>query len=134
MATPGQKSEFSFATPCTSKVDYDQGNTPKVLGIGALAGRNNVFLYHETLLKGNVACEILTYDLARCWQVYTLGCHGSEVLSVAFSPNGTRIVSGSASIIRLTQWSRTISGFVDNDLVKIWNAEKGAEVSCCVLL
>jgi hypothetical protein len=38
---------------------------PKVLRIGALDGRNNVFLYHETLLKRTVACEILTYDLAR---------------------------------------------------------------------
>jgi hypothetical protein len=64
MATPGQKSEFHLTTPSTSKVDSNQGHTPKVLGIGALRRRNNVFLYDETLLKRNVACEILAYDLA----------------------------------------------------------------------
>jgi hypothetical protein len=47
--------EFHFTTPSTSGVDYHQGNTPKVLGIGAIPGRYNVVLYHETLLKRNVA-------------------------------------------------------------------------------
>ena len=36
-----------------------------MLGMGALCRRNNVFLYHETLLKRNVAFETLTYDLVR---------------------------------------------------------------------
>jgi hypothetical protein len=61
--TPGLKWEIHFTTPSSSKVDSNQGNTPKVLGIGALRRRNYVFLYHETLLKRNVAFEILTCDL-----------------------------------------------------------------------
>jgi hypothetical protein len=38
---------------------------PDVLGIGAVAARNSIFLYHETLLKRTVAFEILTHD--RAW-------------------------------------------------------------------
>jgi hypothetical protein len=49
--TPGHELQLHFTTPSTHKVDSDQGNTPKVLGIGAIAERYNVFLYHETLLK-----------------------------------------------------------------------------------
>jgi hypothetical protein len=63
--TPGGKSEFHFATPSTRKVDSNQGNTPKVDTACSKARCNNVFLYHETLLKRNVSCEILTSDLAR---------------------------------------------------------------------
>jgi hypothetical protein len=33
-----------------------------MLGIGAVAGRNNFFFIRETLLARNVAFEILTYD------------------------------------------------------------------------
>jgi len=44
--------------------------------------------------------------------VCTLEGHSDILLSVAFSPNGTRIVSGS-----------------DDELVKIWDTETGAEVS-----
>lgn len=46
------------------------------------------------------------------WQVGTLVGHLGYVLSVAFSPDGNRIVSGS-----------------DDTLVKIWDAETMAEVS-----
>ena len=45
-------------------------------------------------------------------QVRTLAGHTQKVNSVAISPEGKRIVSGSA-----------------DKLVKIWNAETGAEVS-----
>ena len=45
------------------------------------------------------------------WQVRTLTGHSGTVHSVAFSPDGTRVVSGSADM-----------------LVKIWDAETGAEV------
>jgi len=45
------------------------------------------------------------------WQVRTLTGHSDYVRSVAFSPDATRIVSGSA-----------------DKLVKIWDAETGAEV------
>ena len=38
----GHKWEFNFATQSTSKVDFHPGNTPKVLGIGALVKRDNV--------------------------------------------------------------------------------------------
>ena len=41
----------------------------------------------------------------------TLEGHTSEVLSVAFSPDGTRVVSGSL-----------------DRLVKVWDVETGAEV------
>ena len=51
------------------------------------------------------------YEERVYWQVRTLEGHTSEVISVAFSPDGTRVVSGSA-----------------DKLVKIWNAETGAEV------
>ena len=44
-------------------------------------------------------------------QVRTLRGHSHRVISVAFSPDGTRIVSGST-----------------DRLVKIWDAETGAEV------
>ena len=46
------------------------------------------------------------------WQVRTLTGHSSSVFSVAFSPDGTRVVSGS-----------------DDMLVKIWDAATGAEVT-----
>jgi len=49
--------------------------------------------------------------------VRTLTGHSDQVFSVAISPEGKRIVSGSA-----------------DKLVKIWNAETGAEVSSCVVL
>ena len=45
-------------------------------------------------------------------QVFTLRGHGGEVISVAFSPDGKSIVSGS-----------------DDKLVKIWDSETGTEVS-----
>ena len=45
-------------------------------------------------------------------QVCTLRGHAYSVLSVAFSPDGKRIVSGS-----------------QDNLVKVWDAETGAEVS-----
>ena len=45
-------------------------------------------------------------------QMRTLTGHSDEVTSVALSPDGTRIVSGS-----------------DDHLVKIWDTETGAEVS-----
>jgi len=49
------------------------------------------------------------------WQVRTLTGHSGTVCSVAFSPDGTCILSGSA-----------------DKLVKIWNAETGAEVRSSV--
>jgi hypothetical protein len=71
LSTPGHKSEFQFTTS-TSKVDSHPGNTPKVLGIGAVSMRKTAiswskylfFLDHEILLAQNVAFEIPTYDLA----------------------------------------------------------------------
>ena len=45
------------------------------------------------------------------WQVRTLTGHSFSVYSVAFSPDGTRVVSGSR-----------------DELVKIWDAATGAEV------
>ena len=47
--------------------------------------------------------------------MHSLRGHSGGVRSVAFSPNGTRVVSGS-----------------DDNLVKIWNAETGAQVSSFV--
>ena len=47
--------------------------------------------------------------------MHTLTGHSGAVLTVAFSPNGKRVVSGSC-----------------DRLVKIWNAETGAEVSSFV--
>ena len=49
------------------------------------------------------------------WQVRTLTGHSSSVLSVAFSPDSTRVVSGS-----------------HDKLVKIWDAATGAEVTSSV--
>ena len=49
------------------------------------------------------------------WQVYTLTGHQESVSAVAFSPDGKRILTGSR-----------------DKLVKIWNAETGAEVSSFV--
>jgi WD40 repeat protein len=49
--------------------------------------------------------------MERDWQMCTLTGHSRDVNSVAFSPDGTRVVSGS----------------YDN-LVKIWSSETGAEV------
>jgi len=46
------------------------------------------------------------------WQMRTLTGHSGIVFSVAFSRDGKRVVSGS-----------------DDDFVKIWNTETGAEVS-----
>ena len=47
----------------------------------------------------------------RC-QVFTLTGHSDKVYSVKFSPDGKRIVSGS-----------------EDNLLKIWDAATGAEVS-----
>ena len=52
----------------------------------------------------------------RC-QMCTLTGHSGEVNSVAISPDGKRIVSGA-----------------DDDLVKIWDTDTGAEVSSFVRL
>ena len=49
------------------------------------------------------------------WQVCTLTGHSGAVYSVNFSPDGKSIVTGS-----------------EDDLVKIWDAEPGAEVSSSV--
>ena len=49
--------------------------------------------------------------MERDWQVCTLTGHSSVVTSVAFSGDGKRVVSGS--------W---------DNLVKIWDADKGSEV------
>ena len=49
------------------------------------------------------------------WQVFTLAGHSDLVSSVDFSPDGKHVVSGS-----------------HDKLVKIWNAETGAEVSSFV--
>ena len=49
------------------------------------------------------------------WQVSTLTVSSGAVISVDFSPDGKSVVTGS-----------------DDDLVKIWNAEPGAEVSSSV--
>ena len=49
------------------------------------------------------------------WQVHSLTGHSGGVWSVAFSPNGNRVASGSR-----------------DNLVKIWNAETGALVSSFV--
>jgi len=46
------------------------------------------------------------------WQVHTLSGHAGEVYSVAFSRDGTRVVSGSGDM-----------------LVRIWDAATGAQVS-----
>ena len=46
------------------------------------------------------------------WQVHSLTGHSRWVQSVAFSPNGNRVASGS-----------------DDNLVKIWDTDTGAEVS-----
>ena len=67
-ATPSHKWEFHFTAPSKSQVDSNQGNTPTVLGIVALCRRDNMFVYQETLLKRNVALEILTCDLA--WSIH----------------------------------------------------------------
>jgi len=45
------------------------------------------------------------------WQVHTLRGHSGKVRSVAFSPDGTRVVSGS-----------------EDTLLKIWDAATAAEV------
>ena len=51
------------------------------------------------------------------WQVCTLVEHPGKVSLVAFSPDGTRIVSGS----------------IFYDVLQVWNAETGAEVSLLLL-
>ena len=50
-----------------------------------------------------------------CWQVYTLKGHTNGVSTVAFSPDGKRVVSGSR-----------------DRLVKIWDAITGLEVGSFV--
>jgi len=50
-----------------------------------------------------------------CWQVCTLKGHPHYVYTVAFSPDGKRVVSGSC-----------------DRLVKIWDAATGSEVGSFV--
>ena len=54
----------------------------------------------------------MCYECGLGLQVRTLRGHLHGVRSVAFSPDGTRIISGS-----------------DDGLVKIWDAKTGVEVS-----
>ena len=49
------------------------------------------------------------------WQVCTLTGHWGPVYSVAFSPSGNRVISGS-----------------DDNLVKIWDTDTGTKVSSFV--
>jgi len=64
-SAPGHKWQFHCTTPSTSEDGSDPGNMHKILGVGALAGRYNIVLYHESLLARNVVFEIPTYYLAR---------------------------------------------------------------------
>jgi len=70
-----------------------------------------------------VCCGVRGGAHALCWklsemrvsrQVRTLTGHSGSVWSLAFSPDGKLVVSGS-----------------DDDTVKIWDVETGAVVSCC---
>ena len=54
---------------------------------------------------------LLIQPCNRAWQVCTLTGHKGNVICVAFSPDGKRIVSGS-----------------EDCLVKIWDVEKGKQV------
>ena len=70
-------------------------------------------------MKGVVSCGFFLQDWLGQeteerlgWQVCTLTGHTKSVIMVAFSPDGTRIVSGS-----------------HDNLVKIWKIESGEEVS-----
>ena len=49
--TPGHKWDFHCTTPSTSKVDSLPGTTPKVDTACSKARRNNMFLYHATVVK-----------------------------------------------------------------------------------
>ena len=65
------------------------------------------------VLRGGLEQAFFKWSEARVSrQVFTLRGHGGEVISVAFSPDGKSIVSGS-----------------DDKLVKIWDSETGTEVS-----
>jgi hypothetical protein len=53
--TPGHKLELHFtAPPSTSKVGSHAGNTPKVLGIGALSMRDNVLFLPRNAFRGEM--------------------------------------------------------------------------------
>ena len=69
-------------------------------------------------MRGICACYFFSEVVSEKrvgWQVQTLTGHSDGVLSVAFSPKGDRIVSGSS-----------------DNLIKIWDAETGAEVGSSV--
>ena len=61
-------------------------------------------------IKQSLSCKWFQERVG--WQVCTLAGHSSSVTSTAFSPDGTRVVSGSLDY-----------------LLKIWDAATGAEVS-----
>ena len=64
-------------------------------------------LFHD----GVVVVFCTGSDGRRVWQVCTLRGHSGRVRSIAFSPDGKRVVSGS-----------------DDHLVKIWDVEAETEV------
>jgi len=67
--------------------------------------------------KGNCICTRNVYGQPDINPECPVNCHTGEVRSVAFSPDGKRIASGSA-----------------DKLVKIWNAATGVEVRRLLLV
>ena len=63
------------------------------------------------VLRSRFVLEAVS-EMTVCWQVLSLVGHTAPVNSVAFSPDGLRVVSGS-----------------DDTLVKIWNATTFNQVS-----
>ena len=65
--------------------------------------------------EGSCICSTVEYGQRRVNAGCPVAGHSETVNSIAISPDGKRVVSGS-----------------DDELVKMWNAETGAEVSSFV--
>ena len=85
VATPGH-TQIGISTPSTSKVDYLQGNAPKVLGIGALARRYSAPLVPRNFFRRiflHLKFPLMSWRgwLDKCRKKKSENCRYSQILS-----------------------------------------------------
>ena len=106
-------------SPDAKRVVFSGDKLVKIWDVATATEVGSVWEFLESggVLGGGRGCfeSLVMSEMGVRRQVCTMEGHESCVYSVAFSPDGKRVVSGS-----------------HDRLVKIWNAETGEEVRSCV--